>query len=250
MVQKERETKKGELNGELPHLTKRERMWVENYPNGFDIPGNLKLANDFINTIPSGSKLLEVGCGPGRVLRHLTKHIEGVEAVGIDINKAAIDYASVKHSGIAKFRRMNGTELECSENSFDNVIMIGVVGGVEPEEREKLMAQAFRVVKPSGSVAIVEFKYNTDPDKVQKYKEAEDITHEKGTRIIKRGNKELVVKHFTEDELIELFAKAGFISVQTRGESIESAGIADPEIVVRRQYTVWGFKPLEPEVKN
>lgn len=250
MIQKEGEPKKGELNGELPHLTKREKLWLLNYPSGFDIPGNLKLASDFIKTIAPRSKLLEIGCGPGRVLRHLAKHIKEVEAIGIDINKAAIDYASVKHGEIAKFKRMNGTELECPENSFDNVIMTGVIGGVEPEEREKLMAEAFRVVRPGGSVGVAEFKFNDAPEALHKYEEAEKITNEKGTRVIRRGNNELFVKHFTEDELIKLFEKTKLISIQTRGESIESAGISDPEIVARRQYTVWGFKPSEPEVKK
>ncbi|MBI4089570.1 MAG: class I SAM-dependent methyltransferase [Candidatus Levybacteria bacterium] len=232
-----------ETNGELLDLTPREKLWLINYPNGYDIPGSLRLAGDFVQTIPFGSKVLEVGCGPGRVLKYLAR--KNIEATGVDINRAAIGYAKEhRDDPTARFEVMNGTKLRFLDNSFDNIVMVGVLGGVEPEVREKLMAEALRVVMPGGTVAVAEFKYNNDPEKLKKYEDAEKNTHERGTRIIKRGDKELIVKHFTEDELIELFTKAGFTSVQTRGESIESPGIADPKPEVRRQYTVWGTKRL------
>lgn len=239
MTEKDRE-----INGELPNLTHRERLWLKNYPNGYDIPGSLRLAGDFVQTIPFGSKVLEVGCGPGRVLKYLARK-KGIEATGVDINRAAISFASTSYDNQAAiFRVMNGTALKFPDNSFDNVVMVGVLGGVEPEVRKKLMSEALRVVRPGGTVAVAEFKYNTDPEKLEKYRTAEEITHEHGTRIIKRGDKELIVKHFTEDELIELLSNAGFTAIQTRGESIETAGIGDGIIEARRQYTIWGTKPL------
>jgi len=238
-------------NGEPKNLTKRERLWLINFPNGYDIPGSLKLADDYINTLHPKAKILEVGCGIGRVIGHLVRH-KNVDATGIDINRAAIK-RSKEQRGCenAKFAVMDGTELKFPDNSFDNVIMTGVIGGVELEIREKLLTKAYRAVKPGGTVAVAEFKMNLDdPEKVKKYKDAEQTTHERGTRIIKRGDKELIVKHFNEDELIKLLTDAGFVSIQTRGESIETAGIGDGIVEARRQYTVWGTKPKEKLIKR
>jgi ubiquinone/menaquinone biosynthesis C-methylase UbiE len=239
MVQEEREG-----SGELSNLTKRERQWIVNYPNGYDVPGSLKVAEDYVNTMLFEERVLEIGCGIGRVLGYLIKK-KGIDATGVDINNAAIKHATENCDGKSKFYKMNGVDLKFADNSFDKVVMVGLVGGVEMEEREKLMNEAFRVVKPGGTVAIAEFKYNTDPAKLQKYLDAEEITHEKGTRIIKRGDRELTVKHFTEDELIGLFSKAKFTSIQTRGESIEGPGLGDGLVEIRRQYTVWGTKPVK-----
>jgi SAM-dependent methyltransferase len=241
--------KEKEPNGESLDLSTWENLWLENYPDGDHIPGNTKLAQDFINTIKPGSKLLEVGCGQGRVLLYLIKEKQ-VDGTGVDINKSAIKTAKERCGG-AKFWRMNGTNLKFPDKSFDLVVMTGLIGGIEKEEREKIMKEVFRVLKEGGEVGIAEFKYNPDPEKVQKYIEAEKITHEKGTRIIKRGDKELFVKHFTEDELIDLFTRAGLVSIQTRGESFEpKPGIGDGISEVRRQYTVWGSKPENKDVEG
>lgn len=226
-------------------LTPRERSWVEIYPNGFDVPGSLELADDFINTIIPKSKVYEPGCGPGRVLMYLIRKKQ-IVPTGVDINRAAIKHAKENCSSneASKFKVADATNSKFPNSSFDDVIMTGLIGGVEPEVRDRLMIEAYRVVKPGGRVAVAEFKFNDDPEKREKYDKAFERTGERGTRIIKKGDKELIVKHFTEDELIELFTKAGFISIQTRGESIETAGLGDGIVEARRQYTVWGTKPL------
>ncbi|MDP2585526.1 MAG: class I SAM-dependent methyltransferase [Candidatus Levybacteria bacterium] len=230
----------------LPDLwipTPRERSWLEIYPNGFDVPGSLKLAERYIGTIPVGNKVLEVGCGPGRVIAHLIKE-KGVKATGVDINHAAVNFARERYGNDdAKFKVMDGTKLKFASDSFDHVIMTGVIGGVESDVREKLMAESFRVVRPGGTVAVAEFRYNDDSEKKKKYDEAFIRTKEPGTRIIKIGDRELIVKHFTEDELLDLYNRAGFISVQTQGEFIETPGLGDKIVEARRQYTIWGTKP-------
>jgi SAM-dependent methyltransferase len=245
LVQKEKELIRESLD-----LSVWESKWPENYPDGENIPGNTKLAQDFINTIKPGSKLLEVGCGQGRVLTYLAKEKQ-VDGTGVDINKSAIKIAKKRCGEVAKFEWMNGAELLFPDDSFDLVVMAGVIGGVEKEEREKIMKEAFRVLREGGEAGIAEFKYNPDPEKAHKYDEAEKITHEKGTRVIRRGDKELFVKHFTEDELIDLFVRAGFAqtSIQTRGESFDpKPGIGDGIPEIRRQYTVWGTKPMAASV--
>lgn len=233
-------------SGEPQNLTTWEIKWIDNFPDGYDIPGSLKLADDYTGTLRSKAKVLDIGCGTARVIEHLIKH-KDVEATGIDINRAAIKRAKERRGcENAQFGVGDGASMKFPDNNFDNVIMTGVIGGVELEIRKKILAEAYRVVRPGGTVAVAEFKMNLDdPEKIKKYDDAEQITHERGTKIIKRGGKELFVKHFTEDELIKMFSDAGFISIQTRGEAMEPGpGLGDGIVEVRRQYTVWGTKPL------
>lgn len=244
MVHVDREKK---VNGEEQQYSPWENYWMKF--GAHETPGSLRLANDFISTLNQGGKVLEVGCASGRVLRHL-RTVKQVEAVGVDINNAEIAGAKgQEHNQGIEFHVMNGARLKFPDNSFDNVVMTGVIGGVEPNKRSRILKEAYRVVKPGGTVAVAEFKVNKDdPEKRRKYEEAEAVTGEDGTRIIKKGKVILFyAKHFTEDELIDLFDQAGFLSIQTRGESIESAGIGDGILEARRQYTVWGTKPTAEE---
>lgn len=232
-----------EVNGngevlQLWQLTPRERLWVENF-GGHESPASLELAQDYIKLLRG--KVYEIGCASGRVLGYLTKK-RNVEVSGCDINRAEVKAA--QRDGY-RVKQMDGRSLKYPDNNFDHVVMVGVIGGVELDVRKGLLKEALRVIKPGGTVAVAEFKKNDSPEKQKKYEEAELYTGESGTRIIKKNNKVLfIAKHFTEDELIELFAEAGFSSIQTRGESIESLGIGDGMVEARRQYTVWGTKPL------
>ena len=225
-------------------LTPREKMWVENF-QAHETPASLKLAADYIDSLHPGDTVLEVGCAFGRVTNFLEKK-RNVVATGIDINPAEINYAK-EHSLHSKvdFAVMDGTQLELSDNSFNAVVMLGIIGGVESEIRETLLAEAYRVIKPGGTAAVAEFKMNEDPVRVKKYEADAKITGEWGSKIVRKGDKILfIAKHFTEDELTKLFLGAGFSSVQSREDAIETAGIGDGIVEVRQQYTVWGFKSL------
>ena len=226
-------------------LTPRERMWVDNF-HAHETPASLKLAADYIDSLHLGDTVLEVGCAFGRVTNFL-ENKRDVVATGVDINPAEINYAKEHylHSKV-DFAVMDGTQLEFPDNSFNAVVMLGIIGGVEPEIRENLLAEAYRVVRSGGTVAIAEFKMNLgDPERVKKYEEDKAITGEWGSRIVRKGNKTLfIAKHFTEDELTHLLLGAGFCSIQLREHTVETAGIGDGIVEIRQQYTVWGVKPL------
>lgn len=234
---------KERLNRVPRQLTPRERMWIENF-QAHETPASLKLADDYIGSLHPDDTVLEVGCAFGRVTNFLANN-RNVSVTGVDINPVEINYAKETpvHSKV-NFAVMDGTQLELPDNSFNAVVMVGIIGGVEPEIREWILTEAYRVVRSGGTVAIAEFKMNlSDPKRVKKYEEDKEITGEWGSRIVRKGNKILfIAKHFTEDELTKLLLDAGFCSMQSREHAVETAGIGDGIVEIRQQYTVWGVK--------
>lgn len=225
-------------------LTNREKMWIKNF-RAHETPSSLRLAEEYLNSLRPNDIALEVGCAFGRVAIFLAKKT-GVSVTGVDINPAEIDYAkSNSENSKVNFAIMDGTQLDFPNNKFNSVVMLGIIGGVELETRKDLLAEAYRVVKPGGTVAIAEFKMNLgDPKRVKKYEEDKAVTGEWGSRIVKRGDVVLfIAKHFTEDELIGMFKDAGFCSIKSIEHAIETAGIGDGIVEMRQQYTVWGVKP-------
>lgn len=226
-------------------LTARERMWIENF-QAHETPASLQLATDYVNSLHANNTVLEVGCAFGRVTNFLANN-RNVVVTGVDINVAEISYAKENPSNSkVDFAVMDGAQLELPDNNFNTVVMVGVIGGVEPEIRERLLLEAYRVVRPGGTVAIAEFKINLgDPERVKKYEEDKSVTGEWGSKIVRKGNKILfIAKHFTEGELTNLLLGAGLCSIQSREHVIESAGIGDGIVEIRQQYTIWGVKSL------
>ncbi len=70
------------------------------------------------NAVPTGSKILDVGCGAGVFAGELIRH--GYDVWGIDLSEAMIKYAR-ETSGIQRFRVGDIESLEFADNTFDAV---------------------------------------------------------------------------------------------------------------------------------
>jgi len=232
-------------------LTLREQLWIENF-HGHEIPSSLKLADEYLQLINPGSLVGDGGSGYGRVSNFLAD-TRGAIVIGYDINPSGVEFARKNcPNPKVSFEVMDATLTEFSDNTFDHWEGLGLLGGVELEERKAILADVYRIVKPGGAIAVAEFKMNLDDnEQIEKYKRDKDITGEWGSRIVRKGDKILFIgRHFTKEELIQLLSDAGFVNIQSKEQVIESAGIGDGQMKVRMQNTVWGFKPSEPEAKN
>lgn len=108
--------------------------------------------------IQPGQSILEVGCGPGAIVRRLAKRTRGQNRiVGADVNHYLMREAAAlaKHDGVAQwieFREGNGEKLPFGDNSFDVAMACTVM---EEGDADRMIAELTRVANPGGKVAVV-----------------------------------------------------------------------------------------------
>lgn len=110
-----------------------------------------------------GSTVLEVGCGPGHYARRLAARFDDLRVVGIDSSEAQLRRArsAAQAGGLTgcRFERADARDLPLLERSVDAVIvsrLFTVLG-----ERERVLSEIHRVLRPGGRVFIAEPRSST-----------------------------------------------------------------------------------------
>lgn len=110
---------------------------------------------------PPAARVLEIGCGTGGVTRTLARWPKVDEAVGID--PSAVFLAKARELGRAirnlSFEQGDGRSLPFADESFDVVVVHTTLCHVP--DPEGLAAEAFRVLRPQGWLAVFDGDYAT-----------------------------------------------------------------------------------------
>ena len=106
-----------------------------------------------------GSRVLEIGCGAGRVTQWLCKAVgENGSVLGIDLQKSMIKKAEKKlaKAGLSNYRIESGNFLEMNFGStrFDQVVMVTVLG--EIPQRQEVLSNVCSLLKKEGRLSICE----------------------------------------------------------------------------------------------
>jgi ubiquinone/menaquinone biosynthesis C-methylase UbiE len=108
---------------------------------------------------PAGSRLLDVGCGPGEVLNRLATIAPGIDATGLDVDAAMIDRARRKaaRAGRAsnagpRFVVADVAAMPFPDASFDVVVSSYAVH--HWPDRQAGLAEVMRVLKPGGRAIV------------------------------------------------------------------------------------------------
>jgi len=124
------------------------------------------------------SRVLDIGCGPGRLLTGIEAELEGVrEYVGLDVNKRMIDWASSHLEGPAvSFRWLNVqndrynpdgltfASLPLSSSSFDLAVLLSVFSHMRLADIRMYLGEIARVLAPGGQVFLTAFVEDGVPD--------------------------------------------------------------------------------------
>lgn len=101
----------------------------------------------------AASSVLDVGCGPGIVDRHLRSAVRSL--VGVDVSAGMVAEAARANPGVA-YHHADGTTLPFADGHFDVAFACCVVHHVEPSGWDAFLAELLRVVRPGGVAVVIE----------------------------------------------------------------------------------------------
>jgi phosphatidylethanolamine/phosphatidyl-N-methylethanolamine N-methyltransferase len=140
---------------ELQAVEKSYARWAPVYDRTFGLVTNVGRRRATAILSELGGSVLEVGVGTGLALRNYGPR---VSVTGVDYSEEMLAKAraKVKEEGlrnVVALRRMDARELDLPDASFDHVACMHVISVVP--EPERVMSEIARVVRPGGTVVIV-----------------------------------------------------------------------------------------------
>ena len=110
---------------------------------------------DFAKYVKDGGKVLDVGCGNGRMAQIFAG--KKIEYLGLDNSKELIQIAQERYASQPdyKFAVADALALELPEAGFDLILMIAVLHHIPTRQgRQKIINDLYRALKPGGHVVI------------------------------------------------------------------------------------------------
>ncbi|HLC86400.1 MAG TPA: class I SAM-dependent methyltransferase [Candidatus Nanoarchaeia archaeon] len=174
------------------------------------------------NLITQDSKVLEVGCGNGRVLLKLlnkTKNLIGIDNEAKAVKDAKENFKSYPE---LKFLLADVRSIPFEDNYFDFVLCIGTFANFY-NYKFKALEEMKRVVKNNGFIIISVYSEDAFEERMKLYKKIKTPIQEiKGTTVFFAGEKEgeNASEQFSKQELQEIFKKTKLKTLE-----IKKAGI-------------------------
>ena len=111
--------------------------------------------------LPAESRVLEIGCGTGAVVRRIAERFDGAEVIGIDPSPVFVEQARRLARGVGRvsFIVGDGRELPFEDGAFDAVVCHTSLCHIPGPER--VLEEAARVARPDGQLAVFDGDYAT-----------------------------------------------------------------------------------------
>lgn len=112
------------------------------------------LSDHFKNHIALKNKrILDWGCGPGRIIRHLPDVIgNGCEYFGTDYNKKSIDWCSKNLTGIQFNNNSINAQLPYDDNFIDIIYGMSIFTHLSEQKHYEWYHELYRILKPNGII--------------------------------------------------------------------------------------------------
>lgn len=123
---------------------------------------------ELISAINSTKSLLELGCGSGALLEHILPR--SASTIGIDYSEAMLAEAKInlgKKAATVDFRLGYLEHLPVADNSVEQVVAYMVLHHISSPV--DVLRDSFRILKPSGKIAIVDLKTHHNEEMRERY---------------------------------------------------------------------------------
>lgn len=216
--------------------------------NEANTPATNYLHPDAISNMSSEHLVLDLGCGYGRNIQNLANI--ALRVVGVDINHEEVKHASLGHQEEnINFAVMNGAQLGFADNTFNDVVLLGVIGGIHSEMRHKIIEESVRVLKPGGMVYLGENTVDsTVKIKQERYSMGKEITGEDGTMVVYNNDQSaegiaFISKHFEPEEIKSLLSEKNLEGIEIRTPILSKPSLFNPgKTYDREALCAWAFK--------
>ena len=158
----------------------------------------------FLEKLPKGAKVLDVGCGPGEFSKYILAR--GFNIQGIDLSEEMVRLAKNKVPEV-KFDVMDMRNLRFKNETFEGLLVAYSLIHIPSDEIAKTLKGFWRVLKKHGYLEIVAQK--GDPDKIV-------------DEPLMKGEK-MFINFFTKEKLSNYLQAADFNT-----EYLEERAVQDP----------------------
>ena len=131
----------------MKHLLKHPAIYQLYQDLGGFFGARVKAIAQYLDIRP-GARIIDIGCGPGYIVRHLPA---GIDYVGLDIDQPSIDYANRRFGHLGRFQMRFFDPAAAAELGPADVIMMnGVMHHIGDEDLAATLACARDALKPGG----------------------------------------------------------------------------------------------------
>ncbi len=145
-------------------------------------------------------KILDVGCGYGRILNELYNH--GFrDLTGVDYSEGMINRGLRIHPYLNLLKN-DGENIPFLDGEFDAVLLMGVLtSNYKDQEQKDLISEIYRVLGDKGVIYIADFLINEDKRNKKRYQRYQNKYGIYGVFELPEG---AVLRHHTREHILEL----------------------------------------------
>jgi len=153
--------------------------------------------------LPSGSRVLELGCGNGKTLLTMIQRGWDVTALDISPRAVALSRERCRISSDCEFIIADTSAFPFKNTIFDGVFAVHLMGHLPEPDRKRVPYELFRTLRPGGIIFFSDF--STEDFRYGSGCELESATFRRGTGII--------THYFSRQEVLDLFSAFSPVSV-------------------------------------